>query len=179
MTAKTRWPLWLSGIAVVLLAGGVLAWGPPEKKDQPAKPNGEEQERKIEEKDVPKAALEALKKLAGGAKLEAFSEEKEHGSTFYEGSWKGPHGKVDGLVTADGAVVEIEEAVTGDNVPKAVMEAAQKAAGKDAELRFEKKTAYYYEVKFKKGDKKTELVLTPDGREQEKEEEQGEEEGDD
>jgi hypothetical protein len=176
---KSRLPLWLGTIAILLLAGGMLAWGPPEKKDQPAKPKGEEQERKIEEKDVPKAALEALKKLAAGATLEAFSEEKEHGTTLYEGSWKGTHGKTDALVTADGTVVEIEEAVTGDSVPKAVMEAAKKEAGKDVELRFEKKTITLYEVKFKKGDKRTELVLTPDGRQQEKEEEEGKEEGED
>ncbi len=72
-----------------------------------------------------------------------------------------------------------EEAVSGDGVPKAVMAAAEKVAGKDAELRFEKKTLVLYEVKFKKGERKHELVLTPDGRQQEHEEEEGEHEEDD
>jgi hypothetical protein len=176
-TQMTRRPkaLVLVGSGVVLfLAYGILAGGPPDQKKKE-----EERERKVEEKEVPKAALDALKKLAGGAALTEFSEEIEHGSTFYEGSWKGPHGKVDGLVTADGDLVEIEEAVPGDAVPKAVKAESEKLAGKDAELRFEKKTVVLYEVKFKKGDRRHEVTLTPDGRQHEHEEEEGEHEADD
>jgi len=173
MVARSKAWLFVGCVAVLCCAYGVLVGGPPDQKKK------EESERKVEEKEVPKAALEALKKLAGGAALTEFSEEIEHGSTFYEGSWKGPHGKVDALVTADGDLVEIEEAVPGDAVPKAVKAASEKLAGKDAEMRFEKKTVVLYEVKFKKGERRHEVVLTPDGRTQEHEDEEGEHEEDD
>ena len=179
MTTKSRTVLLLGIGALLALTGGIMAKGPPDKKGEAKERKGGEKERQVEEKDVPKAALEALKKLAGGAALTKFAEEVEHGSTFYEGSWKGTQGPVDALVTAAGDLVEIEEAVTIASVPKAVQAAAEKAAGKDAELRFEKKTLVLYEVKFKKGERKHELVLTPDGRQQEQEEEEGEHEEDD
>lgn len=167
--------MWLA--VSILAVGGLFALAQPKQEKQQEKQK-EEQERKIEEKDVPKAALDALKKLAGGAAITEFSEEIEHGSKFYEGAWKGSHGKIEMLVTVDGDLVEVEETVFGDSVPKAVMAAAEKAAGKGAELCFEKKTLILYEAKFKKGDSKHELVLTPDGRPQGHEEEAGQESDD-
>jgi hypothetical protein len=163
MVKRSRRLLLLGTCAVLFLVCGILIGGPPGQKEQ-------EKERKVEEKDVPKAALEALKKAAGGATITKFEENIEHGSTFYEGAYKGPHGTVEALVTTDGDLVEIEEAIPADAVPKAVLAVAQKAAGKDAELRFEKETVILYEAKFKKGDRFHELVLTPDGREKEHEE---------
>ncbi len=137
-----------------------------EKEEQAKKGKGEkETEREVTEAEVPKAALAALKKLAAGAKITEFAEEVEHGHTFYEGSWKAPSGKnMDVLVTPTGDLVEIEEQVASEDVPAAVLAVAQKAAGKKAPLAFEKKTMLLYEVKFSKGDRRHELLLTPDGR---------------
>ncbi len=133
-----------------------------------------EAERKVTEAEVPAAALAALKHLAAGAEITEFAEEIEHGSTFYEGSWKTPAGdNMDVLVTPTGDLVEIEEQVGADKVPPAVLKAAQKAAGKDAPLAFEKKTMILYEVKFTKGQARHELLLTPDGRRVEEEVEKG------
>jgi len=126
--------------------------------------HADEKERKIAEKDVPPAALAALNKLANGAPLTEFSEEIEHGKTCYEGSWKGPHGNVDALVTPAGDLVELEEHIPADAVPKAVMNAAKTAAGPEVQLYFERKTLTLYEVKYKKGDRTHELMLGPDGR---------------
>lgn len=139
----------------------------------------EESERQVKESELPAAALAALKKLAGDAKLTEFAEEKEHGGTFYEGSWKGPHGNVDALVTASGDLVELEEAVPFDAIPKAVQDRATQAAGKDAKVFVEKKTYIMYEVKFRKGDRRHEVLYSPDGRTHDHEDEQGEEDGDD
>lgn len=139
----------------------------------------EESERQVNESEVPAAALAALKKLAGDAKLTEFAEEKEYGGTFYEGSWKGPHGNVDALVTTAGDLVELEEAVPFDSIPKAVQENATHAAGKEAKLYVEKKTYIMYEVKFRKGDRRHEVLYTPDGRTHEHENEQGDVDGDD
>lgn len=133
-----------------------------------------ETERKVTEAQVPAAALATLKKLAGRATITEFAEEIEHGHTFYEGSWQAPsRGKMDVLVTASGDLVEIEERVTADQVPEAVLKAAGKAAGKGAKLGLEKKTMLLYEVKFRKGNRRHELLLTPDGRLVEEEVEKG------
>lgn len=136
-------------------------------------PKAGEHERKVKETEVPKPALEALKKLAGGNALTELAEETEHGLMYYEGSWKGPNGKVDALVTAQGDLVEIEEAISTSDLPKAVMEMAQSAAGKDAKFQVEKKTIVLYEVKFLKNNRKHEVVYSPDGRAHEHEEEDG------
>lgn len=136
-------------------------------------PPKDESERKVRESEVPKAALEALKKLAGGNALTELAEEVEHGVTYYEGSWKGTNGKVDALVTASGDLVEIEEAISISDLPKLVVEKAQAAAGKDAKLYVEKKTIVLYEVKFRKDNRKHEVVYSPDGRTHEHEEEDG------
>ncbi len=125
---------------------------------------GGDQERKITEKDVPPAALAALKKLAGAAAITEFAEEIEHGHKFYEGSWKGPDGNVDALVTESGDLVEIEETIAADKVPAAVRAATAKDAGKDAKPTFEKKTMVLYEAHYTKDGKEHEAVLTPDGR---------------
>jgi len=142
------------GIAVVM--GGellVLAQG-----------GTREQERKVGENEVPAAALAALKKLAGAATITEFAEEIEDGRKFYEGSWKGPEGKVDSLVTEAGDLVEIEEVVAGNKVPAVVRAEAEKEAGKDGKLMWEKKTVVMYEVHFTKDGQGREIILTPDGR---------------
>lgn len=133
-----------------------------------------EAEREVTEAQVPAAALTALKKLAAGADITNFAEEIEHGSTFYEGSWKTPSGEnMDVLVTPAGDLVEIEEQISIDKVPAAALKVARKAAGKETELAFEKKTTILYEVKFQKGDSRHELLLTPDGRQVEEAVEKG------
>ncbi|MBI5762640.1 MAG: hypothetical protein HZA51_03855 [Planctomycetes bacterium] len=131
-----------------------------------------ESERKVKESEVPKAALAALKKHAGDNAITEFAEEIEHGCKYYEGSWKTASGHVDVLVTDAGALVEIEEGVSADSIPAAVAAAAEKVAGKGAKLRYEKKTMVMYEVKFEKDKRRHELVLSPDGREHEHEDEQ-------
>jgi RNA polymerase-interacting CarD/CdnL/TRCF family regulator len=137
-------------------------------------------EREVSKEDVPKAALATLKKLAGRAKITEFAEEIEHGHTFYEGSWKSRSGaNIDVLVTKSGDLVEIEEQVDDDDVPKTVLKVARKKAGKGAKLTFEKKTMILYEVKFSKDNARHELLLTPDGRRVEEEVEKGKPHDDD
>ena len=139
----------------------------------------DEQERKVKAAEVPAPVLDALKKLAGDKKITEFSEEIEHGKTYYEGSWKTTDGKIDALVTPTGDLVEIEQGVSADNVPKPVLKQARKTAGKNAKLYFEKKTIIMYEVHFRKDGRRHELVLSPDGRQQKDEDEQGDEYDDD
>lgn len=170
---RTSLHLSLLGVCSLTAAVGVTlihAVEPPEQV---------EQERSVKEAEVPKAALDALKKLAASNTLTEFAEEIEHGVTYYEGSWKGPNGKVDALVTAHGDLVELEEVISVGTVPKVVLESAQAAAGKDSKLFVEKKTVIFYEVKYRKGNHKHEVVYSADGREHEHEEEGVDAEGDD
>jgi hypothetical protein len=143
--------------AVAILIASVLVWAQDKKE-------AAEQERPIKEAEVPAAPLATLKKQAAGAAFTAFAEEIEHGHKFYEGSWKGPEGNVDVLVTEAGDLVEIEEVIAAEKVPAPARNAAEKEAGKDAKLMWEKKTVIMYEVHYKKGDKGQEMILTPDGR---------------
>ena len=76
---------------------------------------------------------------------------------------------VDVLVTQAGDLVEIEKQIDIKKVPAAVLKAVRKAASKDAQLAFEKKTMILYEVKFRKGDSRYELLMTPDDRRVEEE----------
>jgi hypothetical protein len=155
----------LIGVLLCAVAYGIKGKERGEKSSPDEATKSGEVERQITEADVPAAALAAFKKMAAGAKFTEFAEEIEHGHTFYEGSWKSPAGEnVDVLVTPTGDVVEIEEIVSADQVPAAVLAMAQKAAGKDVQLAFEKKTTIIYEVKFQKGSKQHELLLTPDAR---------------
>lgn len=122
----------------------------------------EDYEKKVKEADVPAPALAALKKLADGAAFTEFAEEVEHGVKYYEGSWKGPDGNVDALVTEGGEVVEIEESMPADKIPAGVRAAAEKAGAKDGT--FERKTLYLYEVHFKKDGKPHELIFGANGQ---------------
>jgi len=150
------------------------------RKAKKAAAAAKEVERQVTADQVPAAAMATLKKLAGGAKITEFAEEIEHGSTFYEGSWKSRSGtNTDVLVTKAGALVEIEEKIGTDDVPAAVLKAARKAAGRGAELLYEKKTMILYEIKFSKADARHELLLTPDGRRIEEEIEKGKSEEED
>ena len=154
--SKTRF-LAVGWAALVVFAGGCLT---PERHKGAAG----DQERQVRETEVPKAALEALKKLADKATIHEFAEEVEHGHRFYEGSWKGSAGNVDALVTESGDLVEVEEAVLADQVPAAVRDVSEREAGKDSKVTYEKKTMVLYEAHFGKGERGREIVFTPDGR---------------
>jgi uncharacterized membrane protein YkoI len=151
-------------LAIVLLGGGAIGLAlrqePPEQEDA----EKGESERTVTEDQVPKAALDALKKLAAGAKFTEFAEEVEHGHTFYEGSWKSADGNVDAVVTPSGDLVALEEVIPADKVASAAREAVHKHAGKDTKLMIEKKTMILYEAHWTKDGKEQEMIVTPDGR---------------
>lgn len=161
----------------VILASGIalltvfVGWNSLAQEKQPerkaakkAEQPGGESERQVKESEVPAAALAALKKQAGGNALTEFAEEIEHGHKFYEGTYKSAGGSVDVLVTESGDLVEIEESIAAEQVPGGVRSAVEKEAGKDAKISYEKKTMIVYEAHFKKGDRKREVLMTPDGR---------------
>ena len=156
------------GCAVVLYGFVALAQNKPAVQDS---------ERKISENEVPKAALDALKKLAGDHKFTEFAEETEHGHKFYEGSWAGATGNVDAVVTEAGDLVVLEEIVPADKIPGAVAADAKKQSG--GSFTVEKKTMVLYEIHYKKDGKSQELILTPDARKFDEDAATGEAKGND
>ncbi len=150
----------LVAVGAVLLLTGLQAKTSANPSGQPA---GAEHERVVKESEVPAGAVAAIKRMAGGAQIAKYEEEMENGETFYEGQWKGANGKMEVLVTAQGDVVEMEEVVTADAVPAAVAATAKAAAGSN-ELQYEKVTEVHYKAKYKQGDQRHKLVVSPTGR---------------
>ncbi len=176
MIRRNYWGLFSAGVVVLCGAMWVAA------QDKKAKEEPKESERSVKETEVPAAALAALKKLAAGAAITEFAEEIEHGHKYYEGSWKGADGNIDGLVTEAGDVVELEETVAAPKVPAGVRAAMEKEAGAGAALVYERKTVYFYEAHFKKDGKGREVIMTADARvfhEEGGDEDEDEKEGDD
>lgn len=155
-----KWKYWKSIAAVILFAAivCVAAYAPQVAE-------ADKSEREVSEAEVPATVMATLKKLAGGAKITQFAEEVDNGQTFYEGSWQTRSGAdMDVLVTQTGDLMEIEEQVSADKVPAAILKVATKVTGSGAPLAMEKRTIILYEVKFQKGGRQHELMLTPDGR---------------
>jgi uncharacterized membrane protein YkoI len=146
-------------IAAAALTGGgwlALAQDPP--------PAGQrDQERRLTEADVPAAALAALRKLAGDARLEEISEEVEDGRKTYEAEWETAAGEMEAEVTEAGDVLEVEQEMQLEAAPAAVREAASREAG-TARASCEKITLHMYEIEFRKDGREHEILFTADGR---------------
>ena len=67
-------------------------------------------------------------------------------------------------VTADGTLVELEEAVDAKSVPTSVRRAAAKMFPKSAKLKFEKKMFVMYEVEATVDGKEREVLISPSGK---------------
>jgi len=129
-------------------------------------------EEKIPLKDVPKAALDAVKAKFPGAELTGAEKETENGKTTYEVALKDKGQNVDVAVTAAGKILEIEKEIAAKDLPKAVSAALEakypKATIKKAEAITEFKEAgeeHAFEVVVVKTDKKSvEVKLSPQGK---------------
>ena len=159
-------------VSALLLAGLIALAQEKPKEGKKGKEMGKEMKMekegekavKIQEAQVPPAALAAIKKIAGTAKIDEFKEKTKHDQKIYKAEWKGAEGEMEVAVTATGDLLATEEPVMADKVPAAVKAAAEKEAGPGAKIEFEKKTVILYEAKFKKGDKEEELKICPTGK---------------
>lgn len=130
--------------------------------------------REVEEEDeddegiaidqVPAKAREALLKHANGAKFTEVERETVRGVVFYEAEWMVNGREHEAKVTADGTLVELEEAVDARDVPASVLEAAVKVFPKSAKLKFEKKMIVIYEVEARVDGKEREVLISPSGQ---------------
>jgi hypothetical protein len=125
------------------------------------------QEKQIKRTDLPAAVEKTVAEQSKGATIRGFSREKEKGQTFYEAELMvGGHTK-DVLVDADGTIVEVEEQVALESLPKPVQAALCAKAGRGNVLKVESLTKHEklvaYEAKVLIGGKKSEIQVGPDG----------------
>jgi uncharacterized membrane protein YkoI len=113
---------------------------------------------------VPEPARAALMELAGGAKIVNFERDREHGVVLYEAEWVTNGTEHEAAVTADGALVEIEEVIPVEKAPAAVRDAIAKHFPPNAKLVVEKTMIVVYEVEARIDGKEKELLVFPTGR---------------
>jgi hypothetical protein len=136
---------------VLLLAGGASA-----------------QEKKIKRSDLPPAVEKTVAAQSAGATIRGFSTEKENGQTLYEAELTVNGHSKDISMTADGAIVEIEEQVSLDSLPVEVKAGLHAKAGNGKILKVESLTKkdklVAYEAKVETNGKRTEVQVGPDGK---------------
>jgi hypothetical protein len=125
-------------------------------------------EERIDRKDLPPAVEKTVAEQSKGATIRAFSREVEGGKTLYEVALTvDGHGR-DVSMDEQGRVVEIEEEVSPRALPPAVREGLEKAAGSGQIVKVESLTKagklVAYEAAVRRGGKKSEVQVGPDGK---------------
>jgi uncharacterized membrane protein YkoI len=128
---------------------------------------------------VPEPARAALLKLAGGARIVEVEREKEHGALVYEAAWVKNGTQHEAEVTAEGALLELEETITVEKAPAAVRAAIAKHFGAGTKVVVEKTMIVVYEVEAKINGKEKELLVFPTGRVHEESDDDDEHDDDD
>jgi hypothetical protein len=129
-------------------------------------------EVKVELKDVPKAALDAVKVKFPKAELTGAVKETEEGKTTYEIALKDKGQKIDVALTADGKITEIETEIAAKDLPDAVSSAIEskypKATIRKAEQITEidgaKELKNYEVVVVTEAKKSLEVKVSPEGK---------------
>ena len=125
------------------------------------------QEKKITRKQLPPAVEKTVAAETQGASIKGFAREVEKGQTFYEASLAVNGHNKDILMDPSGNIVEVEEQVMMDSLPAAVQAALKKAAGRGAiqsvESITKNGTLVAYEGHVKRGLKRSEIQVGPQG----------------
>ena len=125
------------------------------------------QEKKIKRQDLPPAVEKTVAEQSKGATIRGFSTEVEKGKRLYEVALTvNGHGK-DISMDSKGNIVEVEEEVPMDSLAPAVKEALTRAAGKGTITKIESLTKngklVAYEAAVKRGTKRSEIQVGPNG----------------
>jgi hypothetical protein len=125
---------------------------------------GTPSEKKVQLKDVPAAVRSAIEVETTNATLKGVSKETEHGQTFYEAETMRDGRTRDLLFDERGTLVEVEEEVSLDSAPAAVMSALE---GKGRLVKLESVTKgamVTYEAHVSRNGKTSEIALDGNGR---------------
>lgn len=123
----------------------------------------EEDEAVISADQVPAPALAALMKAAGGATIAKMEMDHAHGATIYEAEWSVNGVGHEAAVTAEGALVELEETTTMDKLPAAVRQAVIARFGAGADVVVERKMIVLYEAEGRIDGEGVEILIFPTG----------------
>ncbi|MCP4249186.1 MAG: hypothetical protein GY778_19250 [bacterium] len=113
---------------------------------------------------VPGPARAALLELAGGAKITEVERERDHGGLVYEAEWTANGTQHEAAVTADGALIEIEETILVAKAPAAVRAAIAQHFAANVKVVVEKKMIVVYEIEARINGREKEILVFPNGR---------------
>ncbi len=126
------------------------------------------QEKKIKRSDLPAAVEKTVAAESAGANIRGFSKETEDGKTYYEMELTLDGRTKDVLMDGTGAVTEVEEEVSLDELPANVKAALLQKAGKGKIVKVESLTKHNklvaYEAQVKESGRKSEVQVGPEGQ---------------
>ena len=133
-----------------------------------SKATTQEKEKKLQRSDLPAAVQRAADEQSAGATVKGYSTEEDNGQVVYEVEMT-MHGHArDVTIGADGTVLEVEQEVALDSLPAAVRTGLKQLAGSGTLGKIEsvtkKGTLVAYEAHVKKGNKRSEIQVGPDGK---------------
>lgn len=124
-------------------------------------------DKKVTKAQLPAPVQKTVDEQTKGAIVLGFAIEEEKGKTFYEAEIKVNGHTKDLLIDGSGKVVEVEEEVTLDSLPQEVQNSLKKAAGERKLGKVESLTKdgklVGYEAVVRKGSKKFEVQVGPNG----------------
>jgi hypothetical protein len=128
-------------------------------------------ETPLKESDVPKAAIDAVKKKYPKAKLTGFAKLCDHDKTVYEVQIEDGKRRIDIDVSPEGKILEEEETIAADDLPKEVKKgladskyARWKIKKVERVIREEKDKDPSYEVVLQDGESRWEVVFDKAGK---------------
>ena len=125
------------------------------------------QEKKITARDVPAAVIAAFKNSYPKATIRGYAQEKENGKVFYEIESREGTTQRDVLYNADGTVAEVEESITGTDLPADAQQAIKQKYPRAVIVLAEKTTAgdtVGYEVSLRNGKKRIGMEFDSSGK---------------
>jgi len=128
---------------------------------------GSAQEKKLKKSDLPPAVQKTADEQSQGATVKGYASEREDGKLLYEVELVVNGHTRDVTMSADGAVVEVEEEVNLKSLPPAVQQGLQKKAGAGkigkVESLTKRGTLVAYEAHVLTGNKRSEVQVGPGG----------------
>jgi hypothetical protein len=124
-------------------------------------------ETKVRRNQLPAAVEKTVAAESQGATIKGFAREVENGKTYYEAEMTINGHTKDILMDTSGNIVEVEEQVELATLPTAVQDALKQAAGRGTiemvESLIKNGTLVAYEGHVKRGRKRSEIQVGPNG----------------
>lgn len=137
-------------ISLILLSSGLTTFG---------------QEKRIRMKDLPPAVRSTVEQQSKGLKLRGLSKEIDRGKTVYEAELSVDGRTRDITMNSDGKIITVEEEVSLDSLPPAVLSTLRQQAGKIefVESVTENGSLAYFEAHIRRGRQAVEIKVSPEG----------------